>query len=258
MRPQVLIILHQEHSSPGRVGHALEQLGFTLDIRRPRFGDPLPATMADHAGAVMFGGPMSANDPDDFVKREIDWLAVPLRDEAPFLGICLGAQMLAKQLGARVSRHREGRVEIGFHPIVPTEAGRALLPCWPNHVYQWHNEGFEAPAGATVLAASEDFPVQMIKVGKAAYGVQFHPELTHAMRYKWCTRGAHRFSLPGAQDRATQIAGQWLHDPPLRRFLDDLLGLWQREVRDAHRPKPAATRRPRRKVSQRFRAQAWA
>ena len=58
----ILIILHQEHSTPGRVGHALIERGFTLDVRRPRFGDPLPETMAEHAGAIIFGGPMSAND----------------------------------------------------------------------------------------------------------------------------------------------------------------------------------------------------
>src|SRR5665811_1802607 len=106
----VLIILHQETSSPGRVGNALRALGHPLDIRRPRFGDALPETLDNHAGAVIFGGPMSANDPDDFVRQEIDWIAVPLREQRPFLGICLGAQMLAMQLGARVAPHPAGPV----------------------------------------------------------------------------------------------------------------------------------------------------
>src|SRR3954468_9465499 len=96
----VLIVLHQENSTLGRVGNALRALGHRLDIRRPRFGDALPETLDDHAGAVIFGGPMSANDPDDYVRREIDWIAVPLREQRPFMGICLGAQMLAMQLGA--------------------------------------------------------------------------------------------------------------------------------------------------------------
>src|SRR6185437_12479179 len=104
LRP-VLIILHQETSTPGRVGNVLRSLGHRLDVRRPRFGDCLPETLDDHAGAVIFGGPMSANDPEDFVRKEIDWIAVPLREQRPFLGICLGAQMLARQLGARVAPH---------------------------------------------------------------------------------------------------------------------------------------------------------
>src|SRR6185369_11390899 len=83
----VLIVLHQETSTPGRVGNALRALGYRLDIRRPRFGDPLPEALDQHAGAVIFGGPMSANDSDDYVRREIDWIEVPLREQRPFLGI---------------------------------------------------------------------------------------------------------------------------------------------------------------------------
>src|SRR5260221_12407165 len=113
----VLIVLHQETSTPGRVGNALRALGHTLDIRRPRFGDPLPETLELHAGAVIFGGPMSANDPDEYVRREIDWIEVPLRRQRPFLRICLGAQMLAKQLGAQVAPHHEGRGGGGYYPI---------------------------------------------------------------------------------------------------------------------------------------------
>ena len=96
----ILIVLHQEHSTPGRVGRLLRERGYPLDIRRPRYGDPLPETLAGHAGAVIFGGPMSANDPDDFVKPEIDWIGGAAQGERPFLGLCLGAQMLAKHLGA--------------------------------------------------------------------------------------------------------------------------------------------------------------
>jgi GMP synthase (glutamine-hydrolysing) len=129
-RPKVLIVLHQEHSSPGRVGQELLKRGFALDIRKPRFGDSLPDTMRGHAGAVIFGGPMSANDPDGFVHKEIDWIKVPLQEETPFLGICLGAQMMVKQLGGAVSGHRDELVEIGYYPLKPTEAGKDLMD-WP-------------------------------------------------------------------------------------------------------------------------------
>src|SRR5215471_11158658 len=157
----ILIILHQENSTPGRLGHALRMRGFTLDIRHPRFGSSLPETMADHAGAIIFGGPMSANDDEDYVRREIDWIAVPLRKEKPFLGICLGAQMMARQLGAKVSYHPEGQVEVGYYPIRPTERGRQMCASWPDHVYQWHREGFDLPAGSVLIAeGGVDFPVQ--------------------------------------------------------------------------------------------------
>ena len=120
----VLVVLHQETSTPGRVGNALRALGHRLDIRRPRFGDALPETLDQHAGAVMFGGPMSANDPDAYIRHEIDWIDVPLREQRPFLGICLGAQMLAMHLGAKVAPHPQGVTQIGYYPIRPTPAAR--------------------------------------------------------------------------------------------------------------------------------------
>ena len=126
MLQPILIVLHQETSTPGRLGHALRQRGYPLDVRRPRFGDPLPETMAGHAGAITFGGPMSANDTTDFIRREIDWLAVPLNEKKPFLGICLGAQMLAHHLGSRVYRHPDGHAEVGYYPIRPTDIGRMV------------------------------------------------------------------------------------------------------------------------------------
>ena len=64
----VIVVLHQEQSTPGHIGQWFTRNGHTLDIRRPRFGDPLPASLEHHCGAVIFGGPMSANDPDDYIK----------------------------------------------------------------------------------------------------------------------------------------------------------------------------------------------
>ena len=87
-KPRILIVLHQENSSPGRVGHMLLEEGFELDIRRPPLGDSLPETLDGHAGTVVFGGPMSANDEDEFVRRETNWLEIPLRENRPCLGIC--------------------------------------------------------------------------------------------------------------------------------------------------------------------------
>jgi GMP synthase (glutamine-hydrolysing) len=225
MKKPVLCIVHQEHSIPGRVGHVLQQLGYPLDIRRPRFGDPLPETMDGHTGAVVFGGPMSANDSDDFVRREIDWMAVPIAEDKPLLGICLGAQMLARQLGAKVFCHVQGKVEVGYYPIRPTEAGRALSPEWPQHVYQWHREGFDLAAGAELLAEGDCFPVQAFRYG-SAYALQFHPEVTHAMMCRWTVRGAARLDLPNAQPRAEHFSGRAAYDYAVRQWLRRFLDHW--------------------------------
>lgn len=225
MSGTILIIVHQEHSTPGRIGNMLRALGYTLDIRRPRFGDPLPETMAGHAGAIVFGGPMSANDPEPYLHRETDWLAVPLKEAAPLLGICLGAQLLARHLGGRVAFRDDGRVEVGYYPIHATPAGQAFGP-WPKKVYQWHREGIEPPPGAELIATGDTFTCQAFRAGRAAFGLQFHPEVTLAMAHRWTTRAAERMTLPGAQPRAQHFAERFVHDAANIAWLARFLELW--------------------------------
>jgi GMP synthase (glutamine-hydrolysing) len=221
---KILIVLHSDRSTPGRIGWMLEQKGYALDIRRPCLGDALPATMDDHAGAVIFGGPMSANDPDAFIRAETDWIAVPLRENKPFLGVCLGAQMLTNQLGGKVGPHPDGDVEIGYYPINPTESGRSLGN-WPSYVYHWHREGCTLPCGADRLARGEIFETQAYRYG-GAYAIQFHPEVTRLMMHRWSVLGAHRFVLKGAQQARDHLEGQMIHDAAVKVWLAQFLDHW--------------------------------
>ncbi len=203
----------------------MQQLGFGLDVRRPRFGDPLPPTLRDHAGAIIFGGPMSANDADDFIRREIDWISVPLKEEKPFLGICLGAQMCARALGGRVFPHPAGHAEIGYYPIRPTPAGLAVVDAWPEQVYQWHREGFDLPDGAELLAEGDMFEVQAFRYG-SGYALQFHPDVTHMMMHKWTTVGHNRLEMPGAKPRAAHFSDRAVFDYSAVAWLHQFLGRW--------------------------------
>lgn len=220
----ILVILHQERSTPGRVGQRLTQRGYRLDIRRPRFGDALPQTLAEHDGAVVFGGPMSANDPEEFMKAETDWLSVPLKENKPLIGICLGAQMLVNHLGGTVYGEADDNVEIGWYDLEATDAGKNLMD-WPQKIYQFHREGFSLPSGATLLAKSPDFPNQAFRYGDNAWAVQFHTELTMAMMHRWVVHGAHRFTLPNAQIGREHLWGRYLYDGPVSKWLDDFLDI---------------------------------
>lgn len=221
-QPKILVVLHQETSTPGRVGQLLIKMGYQLDIRRPPLGDTLPSSLQNYAGTVVFGGPMSANDSEEYVGREINWLDIPLKQNKPFLGICLGAQMLVKHLGKKVYSHPEGLVEIGWYPLDISNEGKSLMK-WPEMAYQFHREGFELPDGAIHLAGSPSYPNQAFRYGDNAWGVQFHAELTLAMMHRWGVKGADRFTLPGAQNKAQHLAGRLLYDQALLQWLNDFL-----------------------------------
>ena len=227
-RPTVLIVLHQAHSTPGRVGLALRAMGVRLDIRRPSLDEPLPRTLADHDGAIVFGGPMGANDACDWIRREIDWLEIPLSEDKPLLGICLGAQLLARTLGARVFNFEDHRSEIGYFPIEPNACADALCAApFPRSVYQWHSDGFDAPRGAELLATGgTDFPHQAYCYQRNAVGLQFHPEVTYHMMCKWTLRGAERLTRPGAQGRPGHLDGWFQHDGRVAAWLEAFLPAW--------------------------------
>lgn len=133
--------------------------------------------------------------------------------------------MLARHLGARVAPHPQGRVEVGYYPIRPTEAGHAVCADWPAQVYHWHGEGFELPLGCELLAEGHDFPVQAFRCG-TSFGLQFHPDVTYAMLCRWVTRGSERLAAPGARAQRDHFTDRAVHDLAERTWLKVFLERW--------------------------------
>lgn len=226
-RKPVLIVVHQAHSNPGHVGQWFRRNGHALDVRRPYDGEALPKSLSGHCGAVIFGGPQSANDALPHIRREVDWIGVALKERKPFLGICLGAQMLAHHLGARVDHCCRGTVEIGYHPVRTTPGGAQMLGALPAKMFQWHREGFEVPAGGRLLAVSDGcYPNQAFGFGPAAVGVQFHPEITFAQINRWSGGNPVRLLMRGATPRQEQMETHLVHAPMVHRWLDQFLQQW--------------------------------
>ena len=219
----------------------LRHLGYGLDVRRPRLGDLLPQTMQGHAGAVIFGGPMSANDSEPFIATEIQWIDVVLRAGSPFLGICLGAQMLAKALGQRVDPHPDHHVEMGYYPIWPTSEGDAATSVpFPRWVYHWHSEGFSLPGGTTCLARGEDFECQAFRHGANAVGLQFHPEVTYAMICRWSVLGAGKLVAPKALPPHQHRESWFIHDRAVERWTKAFLADWVKHPKGSPKADSAA------------------
>lgn len=227
----ILVILHQERSRTRRVGRVLRQMGYTLDIRRPCRGDALPLTMDEHAAAVIFGGPMGVYECEKhpFLRDELDWISLALESGKPFLGICLGCQMLAHVLGGRVWRHPDGLHEVGYYPVLPTAEGADIFES-PFHAFQWHRDAFEVPRSCTLLArGGEAFENQVFQYGANAFGVQFHPELTPSTMVKWTTF-AHDKKVPGVQPIDDLLAQKGRNEPMIRRWLGRFVDRWLGEA----------------------------
>jgi GMP synthase (glutamine-hydrolysing) len=183
-----LVVEHAEHEGPGLVGAALRDGGMQLDLVRSWANDALPSALDGYDLVLVLGGEQSANDPA--LDGEAALLAASSRAGRPTVGICLGAQLLARALGGRV--HTGDAPEIGLYPLSLTDAGRAepLLTGLDGALaFHWHADTFALPAGATLLASSARYPHQAFRVGPRSLGVQFHPECDRAMRIDWARRG---------------------------------------------------------------------
>ncbi len=227
--PRLLLVMQGRDASAGRCRRKLRERGYQLDYCYPQSGEPLPNGMDGYAGAMVFGGPMSANDDGKLpgIRAQLDWIPQALASGRPFLGICLGGQLLARALGATVKPHPAGLAEIGYFAVDPTPAGQAVLDA-PLHVYHWHHEGFDLPAGAELLATGERFPHQAYRYGANAFGVQFHPEVNQRILEAWLVEGADELTSPGAQSAAEQRDRHARHDAALDRWFDGFLDRWLR------------------------------
>lgn len=150
-------------------------------------GEPLPDGGYD--AIVAMGGPMSVNDEDalPWLTAEKRLIADAVRRGVPYFGACLGVQLLASSLGARVY---PGAVpEVGVLDVELTPEGRRdpLFAQLPSRfaTLQWHGDTFDLPTGATLLASSPAYPNQAFRAGRAAYGVQFHVEVSAEMAEQW-------------------------------------------------------------------------
>jgi GMP synthase (glutamine-hydrolysing) len=186
---QILVLQNERVSPAGMIGERIAARGLETVVVKPMDGEPLPASANGYAGILVLGGVMSANDDGKYAA--LPPMRQLLRDfhaaDKPVLGICLGAQVLARTFGASVRRHTG--MEFGYTPLRFTDAGRRdpLLAGLPNP--QWimesHEDTFDVPAEGTGLMIGDECLNQAFRVGRASYGFQCHFEATPALIQGW-------------------------------------------------------------------------
>ena len=187
MRP-VILIGHADWETFGVAPSALRDAGVPRIEHRAYTGAELP-DLAEVSGIVLYGGVMNVDMSDryPFLSDERTFIREAVDAHVPYLGICLGAQMLARALDHPV--YPSGVREIGFNALHPTAAAAddELLSVFGDGdmVFHWHEDTFELPEGATLLATGDDVPLQAFGYGPAAWGLQFHFEVDRAEVELW-------------------------------------------------------------------------
>jgi GMP synthase (glutamine-hydrolysing) len=226
---RLAVLQHVACEHPGVFSEVIAERGVESQAVELDEGEPLPDWRELDAVVVM-GGPMGAGDDGEhpWLAAEKEWIGEAVEAGRPVLGVCLGVQLLAAALGARVYEAPEP--EVGLLDVELTPAGRddPLFAGIDDPIVslQWHGDTFDLPEGAVRLASSPMAANQAFRAGERAYGVQFHLEVTGEMAREWGEIPAYRDSLAealGDRDGAAFIAAVErragdLHPPARRLF----------------------------------------
>lgn len=180
---KIYVLQHHPVEDLGTIADALEGAALAWQYVRVDKGQPVPADMKGAGGLVVMGGPMGVYQIDRYpwLRDEMALINDAIERNLPVLGVCLGAQIVAAALGAKVERNAGGK-EIGWHPMRLGAAAKQdrLLCDLPETItpFHWHGDIFELPKGAVSLASSEKTPCQAFRYDDKTWGFQFHVEVT--------------------------------------------------------------------------------
>jgi len=184
----ILIVKHVGVEGPGSIGTHLRQHGIPFRILNLEANEPFPE-LDNLTHIILLGGPMNVYEEGryPFLAKEDLFIKEAIQRGKRIWGICLGAQLIAKALGAKV--HRAPVKEIGWYELSLTEEGRrdSIFSRLPEtfSAFQWHGDTFDLPKAAKLIATSDPVSSQAFRYGENAYGLQFHLEVTKEMIADW-------------------------------------------------------------------------
>ena len=229
---RALAFRHVPFEGLGRIEPALGARDIAVDFADLyQAGAALP-DIAAYDALIFLGGPMSVNDDLPFLRREMEFIRQAMARRQPILGICLGAQLMARALGATVRRNPAK--EIGWYDVHFTEAAggdRLFEGLSTETVFHWHGETFDLPPGAELLASSDLCRHQAYRIGERVYGIQFHLEVTPEMIAAWCVQDENSRDVREME----RVIDPSLHAPRLAALSALVFGRWSEILRQPRR-----------------------
>jgi GMP synthase-like glutamine amidotransferase len=228
----ILIFRHVDCEGPGYLAEFLDAKGYPYRLVAVDAGDPVAIELAGITGLVFMGGSMSVNDDLPWIENELQLIRKADAAGIPILGHCLGAQLLAKALGAEVSANRVQ--EIGWYPVQKTAGvqGNDWLAELPTEfmVYHWHGETFSLPQGAQRILENAHCDNQGFVVARHI-GLQCHVEMTEEMVKEWTTRFAQQLEPSASvQSRQEMLQDLRTHVAELKTVADVIYTAWLESV----------------------------
>lgn len=227
---KIYVLQHHPVENLGSIADALEGAALAWQYVRVADGQPVPADMKGAGGLVVMGGPMGVYQTDRYpwLRDEMRLIEDAIKSNLPVLGVCLGAQIVAAALGAKVERNPAGK-EIGWHPIRLSDAAKddRLLRGLPATLrpFHWHGDIFELPRGAVSLASSEKTPCQAFRHGERTYAFQFHFEVTRESVSSMADAFAKELVRENI-DGGSMIAQSAEFMPALEKIADSVFSRW--------------------------------
>lgn len=231
---RAIVLKHAEFEGPARIAELLAESGYAVEIRSLHRGDAVPAKLERQDLLVVMGGPMGVGEIDApgyaFLRREVELLRARIEQDAPVLGVCLGAQLLAHAAGARVYPMSDGPgvrlYEVGWAPIrFHLEQGDDALSGLPAEAsaLHWHGDTFDLPRGARLLASSAVCRNQAFRLGRRAFGLQFHCEVARDDVEAFLRADAEYLTRAVGSDAAARLREQTDRHLDAARRVGDLL-----------------------------------
>lgn len=225
-----LLLQHLRIEPTAIIGEMIEEAGHRIEPVRMDRDESVPQSLAGFDGVIVMGGPMSANDTHlSFVADEIKLLREAIKIDLPVLGLCLGAQLLARAAGAEIVTSPVR--ELGWYPLqrTPDSADDPIFHALDDDglmVFQWHGETFTLPDTATLVATHADVPQQAFRIGSSQYGLQFHIEVDQPIIESWIEAGESERAALGEAGIAAIRARSPDYMPAAHAFCRQMIKAW--------------------------------